>query len=177
MAAARCYFQTRSRFWERDPLGRLGGLNLVGTDTMAGRVWDTTSQQADPRLGMVQAYMFDTEALAFARHGHRRVSATRSLMQQLLPGIRGEVVGVAHKAWQEDRWAGGGWGWTQPDQLRWMFPAMRRVEGRVHFAGEHTALWAAWMNGALESAERVVAEVLHADGQPRRAAGLVAAST
>ena len=75
MAAARCYFQTRSRFWERDPLGPLGGLNLVGTDTMAGRVWSTSSQQADPRLGMVHAYMFDTEALEFAAHGHRRVAA------------------------------------------------------------------------------------------------------
>jgi monoamine oxidase len=177
MAVARCYFQTRSRFWERDPLGPLGGLNLVGTDTMAGRVWNTSSQQSDPTLGMVQAYMFDTEALAFAANGQRRVPATRRLMRQLLPGIRGEVVGVAHKAWQEDRWAGGGWGWVQPGELRWMFPAMRRVEGRVHFAGEHTSIWAAWMNGALESAERVAAEILAADGQPRKAAGLVASST
>jgi monoamine oxidase len=177
MAAARCYFQTRSRFWEHDPLGPLGGLNLVGTDTMAGRVWNTSSQQADPRLGMVHSYMFDTEALEFASHGYRRVAAMRKLMRQLLPGIRGQLVGVAHKAWQEDPWAGGGWGWTQPGELRWMFPAMRQVEGRVHFAGEHTSLWIAWMNGALESAERVVAEILHADGQPRRAAGLVTSAT
>jgi monoamine oxidase len=177
MAVARCYFQTRDRFWERDPLGPLGGLNLVGTDTMAGRVWNTSSQQADQRLGMVQAYMIDTEALEFARHGHRRVPATQKLMRQLLPGIRGQIVGVAHKAWEEDPWAGGGWGWVQPGELRWMFPAMRRVEGRVHFAGEHTSIWAAWMNGALESAERVAAEILHADGEPRRAAGLIASST
>jgi monoamine oxidase len=98
-------------------------------------------------------------------------------MRQLLPGIRGEIVGVAHKAWQEDPWAGGGWGSVQPGALRWMFPAMRQVEGRVHFAGEHTSIRAAWMNGALESAERVAAEILHADGQPRKAAGLVASST
>ena len=50
---------------------------------------------------------------------------------------------------------------------------MRQVEGRVYFAGEHTSLWIAWMNGALESAERVVAEILHADGERRRTAGLV----
>jgi monoamine oxidase len=177
MAVARCYFQTRSRFWEGDPLGPLGGLNLVGTDTMAGRVWNTSSQQRDPRLGMVQAYMFDTEALAFAGHGHRRVSAVRKLMRRLLPGIDGQIVGVAHKAWQEDPWAGGGWGWTQPGQLRWMFPAMRQVEGRVHFAGEHTSIWAAWMNGALESAERVAAEILQADGQTGKAADLIASSS
>jgi monoamine oxidase len=170
-AGARCYFQTRSRFWEHDPLGPLGGLNLVGTDTMAGRIWNTSSQQADPRLGMVHAYMLDTEALEFAGHGARRVAAVRQLFRRLLPGIRGQIVGVAHKAWQEDPWAGGVTGWTQPGELRWMFPAMRRVEGRVHFAGEHTSLWIAWMNGALESAERVVGEILRADGEPRRAAG------
>lgn len=88
----------------------------------------------------------------------------RKLFQRLLAGIRGQIVGVAHKAWHKDRWTGGGWGWTQPGELQWMFPAMRQPEGRVHFAGEHTSLWIAWMNGALESAERVVQEVLAADG-------------
>jgi monoamine oxidase len=165
MAAARCHFQTRTRFWNQDPLGPLGGLNLVGTDTMAGRVWSTSSQQADPELGMVHAYMFDTEALEFASHGRLRVAAMYALFRRLLPGIRRQVVGVAHKAWQEDRWAGGAWGWTQPGELRWMFPAMRRPDGRVHFAGEHTSLWIAYMNGALESAERVVGEILAADAR------------
>jgi monoamine oxidase len=177
MAAARCYFQTGSRFWERDPLGPLGGLNLVAGDTMVGRVWNTSSQQPDPQLGMVHAYMLDTEALEFAGHGDQRVTATRKLMRQLLPGLRGQIVGVAHKAWQEDPWAGGGFGWTQPGEMRWMFPAMRQIEGRVHFAGEHTSLWVPWMNGALESAERVAAEILHVDGQPRKAADLIASST
>jgi monoamine oxidase len=177
LPAARCYFQTRSRFWEHDPLGPLGGLNLVGTDTMAGRVWNTSSQQPDPRLGMVHAYMFDTEALEFAAHGHRRVAAMRKLFRRLLPGIRGQILAVAHKAWHEDPWTGGVAGWTQPGELRWMFPAMRRVEGRVHFAGEHTSLWIAYMNGALESAERVVGEILDLDGEARRPAGLIAGAT
>jgi monoamine oxidase len=165
MAAARCYFQTRTRFWKQDPLGELGGINLVGTDTMAGRVWSTSSQQQDAELGMVHAYMFDTEALEFASHGRRRVAAMHALFRRLLPGIRGQVVGIAHKAWQEDPWAGGGWGWTQPGELRWMFPAMREPDGRVHFAGEHTSIWIAYMNGALESAERVVAEIIDADAR------------
>jgi flavin-dependent amine oxidoreductase len=51
MAAARCYFQTRSRFWEHDPLG---GLNFGGTDTIAGRVWNTSSQQPATRSAAEQ---------------------------------------------------------------------------------------------------------------------------
>ena len=166
MAAARCYFQSRRRFWQQDPLGRLGGLDLVATDTMAGRVWNTSSQQLEPTTGMLHAYMFDTEALQFASYGHRRVAAMHRLFRTLVPGIDGQIVGVTQKAWQEDPWAGGGWGSPQPSELHWMRPAMRRPERRVHFAGEHTAaLWVAWMNGALESAERVVEEILHADAQ------------
>ncbi|GLZ06791.1 hypothetical protein Acsp03_42570 [Actinomadura sp. NBRC 104412] len=166
MAAARCHFQTRRRFWQHDPLGRLGGLDLVATDTMAGRVWNTSSQQRDSTTGMLHAYMFDTEAIEFASHGRRRVTEMRRLFRRLVPGIDGQVIGVAHKAWQEDPWAGGGWGSPQPGELRWMRPAMRRPEGRVHFAGEHTAtLWVAWMNGALESAERVVGEIVQADAR------------
>jgi monoamine oxidase len=165
MAAGRCHFQTRTRFWTRDPLGPLGGLNLVGTDTMAGRVWSTSSQQPDPELGMVHAYMFDTEALEFAAHGRRRVAAMHRLFRRLLPGIRGQVVGVAHKVWSEDPWAGGAWGWAQAGELSWLFPAMRAPDGRVHFAGEHTSIWIAYMNGALESADRVVREIIEADAR------------
>ena len=32
-------------------------------------------------------------------------------------------------------------------------------EGRIHFAGEHTSPWTGWMQGALESARRVVREI------------------
>jgi monoamine oxidase len=111
---------------------------------------------------MLHAYMFDTEALEFAAHGDRRVQAMRRLLRTVVPGLDGQVTGIAHKAWQEDRWAGGGWGWVRPGDLHWMLPAMRRAEGRIHFAGEHTSLWIAWMNGALESAERVVDEIARA---------------
>ncbi|HEY0533148.1 MAG TPA: FAD-dependent oxidoreductase [Actinoplanes sp.] len=34
-----------------------------------------------------------------------------------------------------------------------------RAEGRLHFAGEHTSLKHSWIEGALESAERVALEV------------------
>jgi len=37
----------------------------------------------------------------------------------------------------------------------------------VHFAGEHTSLWIAWMNGALECGERAAGEILRADARWR----------
>jgi monoamine oxidase len=39
-------------------------------------------------------------------------------------------------------------------------PIIGRSEGRVHFAGEHTAPWNGWMEGALWSGERAAQEIL-----------------
>lgn len=36
---------------------------------------------------------------------------------------------------------------------------LTRAEGRIHFAGEHTAGWQGYMNGAIESGHRVAQEV------------------
>jgi len=161
LAVSRVYLQTRTRFWRNDPLGALGGLNMVGTDTPVERIWNTSQHQPDRVMGMVQSYMFDENALAFSRIApNERVSAWIPRMAQLLPELPNQVVASYHKVWHEDPWAKGAVGFMKPGEFTWMWPAARRAEGRVHFAGEHTSPWLAYQNGALESAERCVQEVL-----------------
>jgi monoamine oxidase len=168
MPAARCHFQTGTRFWTRDPLGPIGGLNLVGADTFAGRIWNTSSQQADPTLGMIHSYMFDVEASEYALMPDRVNAMQRHIGGKLLPGLAEEqVVASAEKVWQEDPWVGGGWGWTGVAEMRSTHLARKRVEGRVHFAGEHTSIWIAWMNGAIESGERAANEIVAATARAR----------
>lgn len=163
MPAARCHFQTRTRFWTSDPLGPLGGLNLVGTDTFAGRIWNTSSQQTDRTMGMIHAYMFDVEASEYASLPGRIDAMRRHIDDKLLPGLRPDrVVASAEKVWQEDAWVEGGWGWSDVNEVGGLHQARRRAEGRVHFAGEHTSVWIAWMNGAIESGERAADEILTA---------------
>jgi monoamine oxidase len=163
MPAARCHFQTRTRFWRRDPLGSLGGLNLVGTDTVAGRIWNTSSQQADPIMGMIHSYMFDVEASRYASLPDRIGAMRQHINDKLLPGLTlDQVVATADKAWQDDPWVEGGWSWTGVNEMRALHHARRRAEGRVHFGGEHTSHWVAWMNGAIESGERAADEIIAA---------------
>jgi monoamine oxidase len=162
MPAARQYFQTRTQFWRDDPLGRLGGLNIVGTDTVVERLWNTSLLQPDRTMGMLQSYMFDEHAVAFGRlQPHQRATRWRRAIAQFLPGLRErEVVATYAKVWQEDPWQRGAIPLLLPNQFEWLWPAARRVEGRVHFAGEHTSVFLGWQNGALESAERVVQEIV-----------------
>jgi monoamine oxidase len=160
---SRVYLQTKSRFWRNDPLGALGGLNLVGTDTPAERIWNTSQLQPDPVLGMLQTYMFDENALAFSRISpDQRVAASIQAVTKFLPDLAGQVLAAYSKVWHEDPWQKGAFAFLKPQEFAWMWPAARRAEGRVHFAGEHTSAWGAYQNGALESAERCVAEVLRA---------------
>jgi monoamine oxidase len=163
--ASRLYFQTRTRFWRNDPLGALGGLNMVGTDTQAERIWNTSQLQPDATMGMLQSYMFDENATVFAgAERSQRLAAWTQLIARFLPDLPNQIAATYEKVWHEDPWQKGAFALLEQNEFRTIWPAARRPEGRVHFAGEHTSVWFAWQNGALESAERCVQEVLQASG-------------
>jgi monoamine oxidase len=106
--------------------------------------------------------MLDAHAVACARlERHARARPWRRAIARFLPGLRArEVVATYAKVWQDDPWQQGGIALLQPDQFARWWPAARQAEGRVHFAGEHTAVFLDWQNGALESAERVGREIV-----------------
>ena len=78
---------------------------------------------------------------------------------RFLPGLDCQVVASYVKVWREDPFAAGAFAFAQPGQLHWIFPTARRPDNRLHFAGEHTSVSPGWMDGALESGERVAAEI------------------
>eukprot|EP01119_Soliformovum_irregulare_P001138 TRINITY_DN10858_c0_g1_i1.p1 TRINITY_DN10858_c0_g1~~TRINITY_DN10858_c0_g1_i1.p1 ORF type:complete len:512 (-),score=125.30 TRINITY_DN10858_c0_g1_i1:48-1583(-) len=65
------------------------------------------------------------------------------------------------KDWCSDPWSGGAYmGIAPPGVLTSVGSALRQPVGRIHFAGTETArLWNGYMEGALESAERVFDEI------------------
>jgi monoamine oxidase len=158
---ARVSMQTRKRFWRNDPLGALGGLNMVGTDTSVGRIWNTSVLQPDSRLGMLHAYMVDGQASEFARiPAQNRLAHCLRTASQFLPELPAEVVASYVKVWSEDPWQLGAIASPRTNQFHWIWPAARKAEGRVHFGGEHTSVWIGYMNGALESGERCAQEII-----------------
>jgi monoamine oxidase len=75
------------------------------------------------------------------------------------PRIREQFEGGASKCWDSDEWSRGAYTWFKPGQMTSWLPQIARAEGRIHFAGEHASTDPGWMEGALESAERVVSEI------------------
>lgn len=62
--------------------------------------------------------------------------------------------------WVRDPYAGGGFAYAPPGYVLGGKAWLSRAQYRIHFAGEHTARWNGFLEGALESAERVVWEIL-----------------
>jgi monoamine oxidase len=80
-------------------------------------------------------------------------------LERVHPGARSHFEGGTTHAWVDDEWSGGGFSWFGPGDVgRWL-PIVRRPHGRVHFAGEHTSVLRATMEGALASGVQAAREV------------------
>jgi monoamine oxidase len=106
--------------------------------------------------GTVVLVCFGPSAAALDVADHEAVAAA---FARLAPGA--EVVGVHAHDWAGDPYSRGTWAVLRPGQVHTAWSALRAPEGRVHFAGAHTALrWPSFMDGAIESGHRVAAELV-----------------
>ena len=80
--------------------------------------------------------------------------------ERLRPAAKGQLEPAGVKSWQTDPFAGGDWVVWAPYQVTEALPALIEPANRIHFCGEHTATTNRGMEGAMESADRVLQEVL-----------------
>lgn len=80
-------------------------------------------------------------------------------MEALRPAARGKVRAHSYFSWSQERFNVGDFSYLAPGQVKWM-AEIAKPAGNLFFAGEHTATAARGLEGALESSERVVLEVI-----------------
>ena len=85
-----------------------------------------------------------------------RIGSTLSQLDQWFPGLKENFEGGTTKCWVEDEWARGAWAFA------FLNPVASAAEGRIHFAGEHLSRWFSWMQGALDSSQRAVKQIVEA---------------
>ena len=78
------------------------------------------------------------------------------------PASKGLVTGAAFHSWGNEVFNGGDWSYFSPGQVSSFGQAMALPSGRLHFCGEHTATTNRGLEGALESSERAVLEIISA---------------
>jgi monoamine oxidase len=147
------FLQTRTRFWLRDGLS-----GFVTTDLPIERL--TPDPGGDPgSRGALAAYPIgDYTAKLEAMSDEERVAAALDQAQKIFPELSSAFEGGVAHCWGLDPWERGSFALHTPGQIGFI-DMLAKPEGRIHFAGEHTSAWTGWMQGALESARRVVGEI------------------
>lgn len=146
-------FTVTRPFWQEDglPVG-------MWTDTPIERIFPLRDIDGDITGLMCFVDGEQAERLDEMDEDHRRAHLLAEV-ERIRPAARGAVQLRTVVSWARDPFAGGAYHAFAPGQVGRLRPALARAWGRIHFAGEHTAVRAPGMEGAVESAERVVAEV------------------
>jgi len=146
--------QFRERFWLKyETEARKSLQNMIGS------VYESTGGQPGPR-GILLAYIPDKSGMEMASiPAEQRVEKILAKVAELHPEAPKHFEAGYAKWWQEDPWAGGTYAYFRPGEITTVRTMIAKPEGRIHFAGEHTAGWQGYMNGAVESGHRVAAEV------------------
>jgi len=147
--------QHQQRFW--DEPASLG--QRVFTDTLLRRVYHFSIDQPGPR-GILMSFTSGADAEALGRMSDaERLRTGLQEAAKIWPEAPRHFEGGAVKYWNEDPWIRGSYSFEGVGQARDYLQIAAAPEGRVHFAGEHTSVHRASMNGALESGVRAASEV------------------
>jgi monoamine oxidase len=146
--------QYAQRFWHR---GGWSGETL--TDLPVSTTWEATDRQPG-RRGVLMTYASGDAGLAAAGlPGPDRVAATAAQLNRIYPGSAALLGRTASIPWSDSPLNGGAYSAFAPGQVTDFWTALRRPHGRIHLAGEHTANFCGYMEGALESGLRAARRI------------------
>jgi monoamine oxidase len=167
-SSTKILLQFKRRFWEQDDdifgggsvtdlpirfvyypshgLGRTGPAVLLASYTWSddSQRWDSLSPQ---------------ERIDYALEGLAKIHGEV---------VRREFIKGTSYSWMQDHCNMGAFALFNPGQQAEFWPFIASPEGKVHFAGEHTTLKHAWIEGAIESGVRAAIEVAKAIEGPAR---------
>ncbi len=157
-ASTKILFQVRRRFWESED-GIVGGTTV--TELPIRRIcYPSYSDPDDERGTLLASYTWGQDALRYgAMDAETMIEQALENVAEIHPSIRTEFEVGAVYSWYDDKWARGAFALFEPEQQTRLQAAITQPEGRVHFAGEHTSLYHAWIQGALESGIRAAREI------------------
>jgi len=155
-SVARAFLQCRSRFWLEEGLS-----GMAFTDLPTTFLWDAAPHERVQR-GLLQCFITGDRSRRFGAMGEeRRLHHVLDAVHHVFPQIRENFEAAVFKCWDQDPYAEGAYPYFRPGQMSMLMPQLASAEGRLHFAGDHTApiLLHSLAQGALESGIRASREI------------------
>jgi monoamine oxidase len=153
-AATRMFVEFPERFWEKEGLNGWGFFS-DRPEELWHPTWDHPS-----KTGILHAYLKGEDALAMdALPPGEQLTQLLQRWTEILPGAGAYPVKAVSHSWTQDPWSRSGWAYPTAEQEKALFTDLRRPEGRIYFAGEHTAEARGWVQGALDSGLQSAQEI------------------
>jgi monoamine oxidase len=156
---SKLHVQFTSRFWNS-----LGNQGDTYADTGYQNTWEVTRAQPGT-AGILVDYTGGNIGASFGSGTPaERAKQFLAQIEPVLPGISSRWNGRATvDYWTGYEWTKGSYSYWKVGQYTKFAGAEAQAEGACHFAGEHTSIDSqGYLNGAVESGERAVAEILAA---------------
>ena len=146
------FLNIKEPYWEVDGMG-----SSIWSDSTISRAfnWSTPSGK------YLWIYLSGSTNYAIRSWNDKDIMkyALREL-EAIRPSTKNRVAPIAVKNWSKDPFVYGTFAFRGPGQIKKYGDIVNNSHYRIHFAGEHTAILQAGMEGAMESAERAVFEIL-----------------
>lgn len=157
LGTTRTYLQVDHCFWYDE-----GVSGSAGTDLPIQEV----ARQPSPDPGgpeqraVLESHVRGPSSRRLAEQGESDLIADvlRS-MEKVHPGVGDHLEGAVVQAWSEDPYALSAYSWPGQGDVTRYLESLQQPHGRIHFAGEHTSVLHATMEGALRSGIRAAGEV------------------
>ncbi len=131
------------------------------TEGLSQRIYEPTVDQPG-RAGVLTSYAGGDGGRTLAEKPEpERMRAIESDLREV-HGIVAQATGGFSRAWSAEPRYGGSYAVYGPNQVTAFWEVLRRPHGRIWLAGEHVATWTGYLEGAVESGERVAGDIRRA---------------
>ena len=148
-------FRIDDAYWEQDGLPP-----TLWTDTEIGQLlafpYGPGGATQSAALWMMGADALEADKLT----SEVLLERSMAVLERIRPKAAKALTPIKVFSWQQERYTGGTWASWAPGQIGAFANQIGQRHGRIHFCGEHTARLDRGMEGAMESADRVVFEIL-----------------
>lgn len=147
------YLQSKRRFWSEE-----GVAGSAFTDLPIGAIQEIAGSQNS--LGGILVSMTERNMARRVQlmENEERIRWTLGYFDKVHPGFAANFKTGLSIVWDEEPWSLGAWAYYAPGEMKELFPHVARAEGRIHFAGEHTASDMT-LECAAQSGHRAAAEI------------------
>jgi len=154
-AVTKVLMEYKERFWkERNWNGRMS------TDAPIVYTWHATSH-FEHQHGVITAYTGGENARNLSElSDEKRIEAAVNEIERVFPGSSKLIVNTETVSWFNEPYTRGSYMALAPGEVTRYWKSLSEPVGRLFFAGEHASPIQGFMEGAVESGQRVAATIL-----------------